>query len=225
MLILSIGRVALATAFVAINGGMLEAQGAKPQPRRSANAVSLATIEGDIYFVTQSGDVKRGASNTVRLAPSDSVTAIRESECPRPRAISDSAVSLRRSADSLVNAILVPTRKFDTVAYNAASKARILAASLKFQTEQNASILIHRRLLAASIREARTGMEAHYVIDSVAPGRYVAWAETQIGDNFYQWLAVVSLAPGEHKRLDLDNSVLTGGAMYCGFSPNIYWFR
>lgn len=200
------------------------APAASVQPRKTGS------IEGDVYLVTQSGDIKRAAANVVRLLPADSVQAIRASECPIARFKVDSLLRLEHSAESLYfaaqRAYMESPGKQTQADFNGSMQVHSSIQTLRERTERDAVGSVRTRLISSVLREGRTGMEAHYRIDSVSPGAYGLWAETVIGDNFYQWFATTTVRAGATEHLDLDNSALSrGGSAYCGISPKFYWVR
>ena len=70
--------------------------------------------------------------------------------------------------------------------------------------------------MGAMAQAAPTGVNAHYRFADVAPGAYILWAETQIGDHHYTWWAPIRVAPGDSLSRDLDNSVEANAELYCG---------
>jgi hypothetical protein len=71
-------------------------------------------------------------------------------------------------------------------------------------------------LVGAKVNESATGVNAHYQFTGLAPGRYVLWAETEIGDQHYTWWAPIALAAGDSAKKDLDNSSEADHLVYCG---------
>src|SRR5207249_1487230 len=71
-------------------------------------------------------------------------------------------------------------------------------------------------LLGAKLAESATGVNAHYQFTGLAPGRYVLWAWTEIGDHRYTWWAPIALAAGDSAKKDLDNSTEADHVVYCG---------
>jgi hypothetical protein len=71
-------------------------------------------------------------------------------------------------------------------------------------------------LLGAKVAESATGVNAHYQFTGLAPGQYVLWAETEIGDHRYTWWAPIALAAGDSAKKDLDNSTEADHLVYCG---------
>ncbi len=144
-------------------------------------------VQGDVFLVMQNGDVKRGAGNTVlMLGPADSVLAARTRVC----------------------------RAFGEELLAAARKGGLPADSGTLAKD------LHGRLLGSLVgftdATSKTGINAHYRFDGVAPGKYVLWAETTIGENSYTWWAPVTVRGGDSVSKDLDNSTEARAVLYCG---------
>lgn len=161
-----------------------------------------------------SGDVKRGAGNTVYLIAATGLAkadldmacrAVREWEAQRaaPGPKSDSglyhlAQSLRRHGDNLG-------------AYNT---EKMLAS---FQ-QRGDSIRrgVHEAIANHAVTKAPTGVNAHYRFASVRPGSYWLFAETTLYDRNYHWWAEATVKPGQAARVDLDNEAVDFGERFCG---------
>jgi hypothetical protein len=89
------------------------------------------------------------------------------------------------------------------------------AVALERQTREAMRSL----LLGATVGRASTGINAHYHLDSVPPGKYALWAETDIGDRHYTWFVPVTVAPSDSLTKDLDNSAEADAHVYCGRVP------
>jgi hypothetical protein len=178
-------------------------------------------VEGDVYLVMRNGDIKRAAANVVRLLSADTVRNVHARLCPPAVAIVDSLSSLARSADSLVRVALQPRpgvpAKQIMAEYDTAQKVAIMLRNMKTQTTDNAARQIRSALMSSVIAESKTGIDAHYRLDKVAPGAFILWAETTIGDTFYQWLTPVTVATAP-VRMDMDNSTAGVNKAYCGLS-------
>jgi hypothetical protein len=69
-------------------------------------------------------------------------------------------------------------------------------------------------LIGGTVQSSKTGMQAHYKLDSIAPGSYALWVETRLAIS-YSWLVPVTVALGHSQTVDLDNSNVTPGVFYC----------
>src|SRR6266516_5538296 len=155
---------------------------AVPLPAQQAGA----TVEGDVYLVTQGGDVKRGAGNTVRLLPGQGpmhaalAKVCRDYFAAKDRGFDDSTKVLDFITGSLPALARLTHDRIDSI------------------------------LVSFTVAASPTGINAHYRFGRVNPGHYLLWAETQIGDNRYTWWAPIVVRPqaGSVSK-DLDNSVVT----------------
>lgn len=173
-------------------------------------------IEGDVYL--SHGPV---SANVVRFIPADSVAAARRQICAEPvlRRRVDSLLAVvkdaRATADSVRRAIKLG--QFDQERAAAGARADSVAkvvGSQALSLLEIASEAFVARLARTSVAESRTGVNGHYRADSLAPGQYVLWVETQLGPARYYWLTV-STIQSAHKTVDLDNETATTGVLYC----------
>ncbi len=121
-------------------------------------------VEGDVYLLMQSGDVKRGASNTVRLLANPDDSLVRE---------------LGRICQRYAEQVVAAWRRGEISADTppASDPASPLIASTQ--------VAIRTALLKATKSEAPTGVNGHYVLADIRPGKYALWAETAIGEHPY----------------------------------------
>jgi hypothetical protein len=62
---------------------------------------------------------------------------------------------------------------------------------------------------AHRVHDARTDINAHFVIDSVPPGKYLLFASDYTSEGTKRWLTPVIVAAGDTARVDLSD-VATG---------------
>jgi hypothetical protein len=156
-----------------------------------AGKPKTASVGGDVYLLMQNGDVKRGAANTVRLlADSGSLRQGMDRLCRWYAGRRDTLAALGRLSRAW----------FDSEAIlDAAMRGRMTAT-----------------LVGARVTESATGVNAHFQFTGLTPGRYVLWAETEIGEHHYTWWAPLVLAAGDSAKKDLDNSTEADHFVYCG---------
>ena len=164
-----------------------------------AGKSNTASIGGDLYLLMQNGDVKRGAANTVRLLADSSLRPAMDGLC---RSYAGRLAALGRRPK--------PARS--------PSWPLLMAAWVDSQRtlEANVRAQMSTVLLGAKAAESATGVNGHYQVTGLAPGRYVLWAETEIGDRHYTWWAPLALAAGDSVNKDLDNSAEADHLVYCG---------
>ena len=63
-----------------------------------------------------------------------------------------------------------------------------------------------RVLRERSQETATTDAEAHFVLDSIKPGRYRLWADSTVGDAHWTWLQRLTVRAGDTARVDLSNA-------------------
>jgi hypothetical protein len=160
-----------------------------------AHPAFAQTIEGDVYLMLQSGQTSKISAAVVALVAADSAAADRLRVCHASEP--DSFRILTESARGY------PDQK---------TRDAIARWSNIFWTRNE---LVAGSLRGRVLRSGRTGMEAHYRIDSVAPGSYALWAEAEVAGRRYAWLVPVTVAAGQRASVDLDNSNVINGAMYC----------
>jgi hypothetical protein len=158
---------------------------------------SRAAVQGDVYLVMKSGDVKPVAGSTVYLLPDSAYRRIVHEVCRNaPMLIA------RRLLDSL------PARR--TRADSTADSAAVLAEKW---VEASANLLANA--FVSSGKSTPTGMRAHYVYPEHMPGNYWLWASTQLSSTSYFWLSPVQLVGGKNVTLDLGNTIVREGALDC----------
>lgn len=199
-----------------------EAQRKPPTKPPAVPTPKPASVEGDVYLVTKTGDVKKAAANTVRLvAATEEVLANLDSACAQ----------ITRYAKKIVaDSSFAAASK--TIAARAAAIGGTAAADIEtrattFMQESLQSIEAQRALRDVAIRNAEealsphvvarspTGINAHYRFTDVRPGTYLLVASTEIDVYRYQWLTTVIIGEAQLAKRDLDNSVLTEGITYC----------
>jgi hypothetical protein len=145
-----------------------------------------ASVSGDVFLLMQNGDVKRGAGNTVLVLGP-----------------ADSVLAVRgRICAEYGQQLIAAARQGN------ATSDEALASHMMTQLETS---LVH-----LAVASSKTGINAHYRIERVPPGRYILWAQTVIGDNPYTWWAPVVTPGGDSVSKDLDNSTEAHAAVYCG---------
>jgi len=93
-----------------------------------------------------------------------------------------------------------------------ADSAKDRSSDYRVQDQLSAAFMKH--LVAGTVRSSPTGMEAHYRIDSIPAGRYVLWAEARLSIP-YHWLVPITVDSVGRQKVDLDNSNVSLGTMYC----------
>jgi len=155
-------------------------------------------IEGDLYLLSSSGEVKPGAANEVALIPrGPAVVEAWRAMCEDQEAESErvnSAIEGRDPREGLA----------------------MLLAMVGLQRDEKFELL-----RSLSTVRSGTGMAAHYEIEA-PQGDYWLFATMPLGDVVHSWLHAVTLS-GAAQRVDLDNgNVSTGGQLACDkpFPPN-----
>lgn len=178
---------------------------------------ALGGLAGDVYLLMQNGDVKKGASNkVVAISASDSIVGLVVQSCAEAESERKELLRLAAVAHSAW--------------YNAPDSKDFSIANRAFDHKLEAEARAKRydpvmRPLAflASLpgRMAETGIEAHYSLDSLPPGKALLWAETMIGDSHYIWVRVAEVLAGQSTKADLDNTALlnTRECTIAGFTP------
>ncbi len=151
-------------------------------------------VEGDVYLLMQSGDVKRGAGNTVRLLANYDDSLVRE---------------LGRICQTYAQQLLAGWRRGEL------SYVGMPPLNRDSPLRDSAQNAIRAALLKATLSEAATGVNGHYVFSDVRPGRYALWAETAIRERSYTWWTPITVAGRDSLKKDLDNSTEARAALYC----------
>ena len=199
---------------------------------------STGSIEGDVFLVMQSGDVKQGAGNTVYLIrASDSLSRGLAAICADFRKkvgataarmpsdgtgdtptklIGDTSIEVVQSYVSLLKE--TTEQLADMTWGDHSPKATATRAGFDsigaFVSEAKAAV--RAQLALATVSQTGTGMKAHYRFDQALPGSYDLWAETTIGNNPYTWWAPLTVKAGDSLHVDLDNSKEKAATLYCG---------
>jgi hypothetical protein len=78
------------------------------------------------------------------------------------------------------------------------------------------------QILSARVsRTVTTDRGAHYVIDTISPGRYRLWADTEYGGTRWTWLEPVRIESGDTIHLNLSNANPDENPFRCGDRPAI----
>jgi|SRR5437016_93025 len=176
----------------------------------TACAKRTVSVEGDVYLLMQNGDVKRGASNTVRLLRDTvSLLSARTRVCStfaeEGRELQERSKVLYAQVDKVIG-----TDRFEQVF----ARARAVGDSAKL-LRAHSRLSIDSIFLKSAVAEAPTGVNAHYHFAGIEPGHYILWAETTIGDNHYTWWAPVVVTAGDSLKKDLDNSTEADATLSC----------
>lgn len=149
---------------------------------------TTGSVQGDVYVVTRTGELKRAAGGQVRLIRySDTLRANMERVCAA-------------YGERLMASLRVRRDLSDSV------------ATLDAQTRNGVRAILRR----ATLRAVPTGANGHYRFAGVASGGFALWAETDLGDHHYTWWAPIHISPGDSLTWDLDNGVETDARLYCG---------
>jgi len=63
-----------------------------------------------------------------------------------------------------------------------------------------------RLLSGRAAKRTGTDGQAHFQLDSIAPGKYHVWADTAYGGTRWTWLAPVTIAAGDTAKVALSNA-------------------
>ena len=167
-------------------------------PATQAPAPALGVVEGDFYLRMGDETIRQMPGARVYLVPG----AVRTAMAPVCTALDSARSQYRRlrrpiriAYDSARGA---RGRVQATWRARADSAAAVAAAALPPVKQAEAEIL--ERLHAQ--RATQTGTTGHFTFDSVAPGEYLLFSDT---DTAYFWFAPIRVAAGRQTR-DLDNS-------------------
>jgi len=213
----AIRTVAFACAFAAVpslSPGQAALHHASAPPR-------VGSVSGDVYLVTQGGDVKRVAANDVELLLGDSARAAL-AHCTASRHAADSLSAAIDSLDKL-QWRATEDRSMTTSDYLSISAKKDTATTARDDLERRVAKAVRLTAIGGEVAVAHSDVNGHYAFEGVKPGAYAVWAETTIGDNLYTWLTPVAVAPGQVLRQDLDNASVNG--VYCGFVVRAWWLR
>jgi hypothetical protein len=160
-----------------------------------------ARLQGDVYLVMKSGDVKRGAGNVVHLLAdretlSQDMSRVCETELRH-------LLSVRhRSGPASEHHLMMPV-----------DPSQVTDSALLIRLVSRAAM--EAVLTGATMATSPTGVEGHYQFDSLRAGRYVLWATTDIGAHHYTWWAGILVAAGDSLRHDLDNASEADARINC----------
>jgi len=167
-------------------------------PVTRASPPPPAVVEGDVYLRMQDGEIRKMAAGRVYLIPHGNTNALAPLCAVRDSSRSE-YVRLRRpirlAYDSARNARGRMRSRWRARADSAATTA---AVALQPGKEAESAVLAWLN----EQRSAQTGMAAHYSFDSVTPGEYALYSDTELA---YFWFAPIRAAPGRQVR-DLDNN-------------------
>lgn len=173
--------------------------------RRAPTPPASTTIEGDVYLTMQSGDIRKQAGGRVYLL---SERAASESPALRAACMAKVEASariarIRAQVDAFRDSAYKLPAGVDRQRYlDAASRAdSAVPAMLAAGT---ANVQLPPAAAAAALLSAPTGMESHYRLAPVPPGRYYLYSHAQVYNRSYAWGVPVTVA-SEALRVDLDN--------------------
>jgi hypothetical protein len=204
---LVVGRLGVATVAVLIflNGFL------------AATPVS-AQVQGDVYLLTQGGEVRPGAATDVWIIPvREGVGEEWGTICRRQAEESPLLPAHRRVAEleeaqlDLVKESAPPKQILRELR---ALRDLILDSLPEVTKTQSASRVAWVQSLA--LASSPTGMDAHFSFAGVPPGEYWLFAEMRLLEASHFWLVPVRLVDGEALITDLDNNNrLPIGALSC----------
>ena len=178
--------------------------------QESATIVATASLQGDVYVLTQSGEVKKGAANTVYLVALPLKQSFRDqfdSLCVIHNATfrdwtkqnSERIIAaINSQKNSLIDATMASTlAHIDTV-------------------KQQQSEWRNRLVSYQSAFTSPTGVNAHYAFTNIPPGSYLLVASMSLLARYYEWYVPVTLSAGGLVTVDLDsNNMRVGESFAC----------
>lgn len=199
---MKIPRVVALTILYAL--GRTAAASQDPNAATVGPPSALGRIEGDLYVVSQGGEIKRGAANEVVLlrAPTDLVSRFTQVCLVQAEQSRREAEAEDRAYEQLRN-----------------RSAKMLALqeridSIKARTRSNRAE--HLALIKSGAAQiAATGMSAHYAFEDVAPGEYVLFATMALAAETHWWFVPVTMPPDGQVKRDLDNTNLYAQVWNC----------
>jgi hypothetical protein len=184
--------------------------GAPKPPAKDVGAV----IEGDIYLLMESGDVRKGAGLTVHLLrDSDATAKLLASNCDQYRSLYGD-LDRREAAARAASMSALRSGSYDEAQRQGKEETRLSGLTFKLFDETTASA--DKILLDASISESNSGVNSHFKFDGVPAGSYALWAQFPIGERWYQWFIPVTVAPGVRVVRDLGTASMNRQVVYCG---------
>lgn len=179
----------------------------------SATSSAKGVIEGDVYLLMRSGDVRKGAGLAVHLIRDpDAVSALLTANCDqyRPRYADLEHLQTKRQQEVTDN-IGRSTSDFQQALDN---QRRAYGQMTELFDSTTASA--DRILLAASLTSVNSGVNAHFKFENVPAGSYGLWTQFPIGEHSYQWFIPLRLVAGQHLVRDLDTDSMNREVVYCG---------
>ena len=163
-------------------------------------ALAQGSIEGDVYLVMQSGDVRKMAASRVHLISQEAARRVAPLCEARDSATADYLQALRgrRVARDSARTRGPGRLEWQARANSAAAVAERAISSRRSEAEGIIQVL-------QAQPAAPTGMAAHYNFRNLAPGTYALFSDTNLA---YFWFVEVNLGAGQHAR-DLDNNNVT----------------
>jgi hypothetical protein len=162
-----------------------------------------AHIEGDVYVVMKSGDVKRIAGNRVYLLKADTAKLAPACKAVRIAAISygtdTTVVATKRSLYEIFGG---RTRRAEI-------DAAVRARDSTDRAANEHALALARSVDSAVVASAPTGVGGRFRFDSVSPGSYVLHARTSLYGTTHAWFVPITLGGGASVTRDLDNDALT----------------
>lgn len=149
------------------------------------------TIVGDLYLALGPGRELNFADTEVRL-------------------VEDFDLTLIDQLDSLLAPICVERNRRIRSALGTPGEAEALEGASRWAWAERERLLEGRTL-----RRVRTSPRATFVFDSVPPGKYRLWADTELEGERWSWLARVSLGPGDSLRVNLSNANVDDNPFVC----------
>jgi len=174
------------------------------------------SLEGDTYLVMRDGSVTKLAGNQVLLfRDSPDFRKALHDECE----LVSSAETHATAARELFNTSLEMVKISPTPA-NDSEARRWAQDAADRETRRDIIIGDFRDWLSAhALASAPTGMNAHYVFDSLPTGAYVLNLRTEIDTTHYSIWSEAAVLPARRVRRDLDNTALQDGVTICEERP------
>lgn len=171
-------------------------------PTTTSDSVHSPMVQGDLFYLTQSGDLKRGAGLPIRLLNSpDTVLALLKRNC-----------SDFTSQWSKLQKAMFDSHTTDKSRESLIARSYGLLALIRARADSIVG--------AYTVKSVSSGINAHYAFVAVPAGEYLVYASWPVmigsSQHFYQWIVRTELHPGSNVTLDLDTSLETGQVVYCG---------
>lgn len=186
-------------------------QNPRSQGSPAVSGSRLGRIEGDLYLVTKSGDVKRGAANEVALFK---FRFVKGDEFRRFCAEQKARI-LEAHPGFAIDSFEVLLGTGKAVAAKAMLDAAGVSLAKSMTVRQQAIEEEAAFLQTLADQTAPTGINGHYVFERVPPGKYFLFATMSLGDQYYHLQEIVQVNAGAKASKDLDNSVSYRAAGYC----------